>query len=275
MAEVMRQVFSASKRAKLLIDPKYKMDEVVVAYQEARNVLKSEGFRPTKTFEALCLWYALKEQDEGIRAEVRNTLDNMALISALELTISLPMYLNPPNFYELSANRVEKLEVDQFDDMVRLWMMVSALVVMAQGACIFQTMNFRTFAIGSCLSDMHFLPVYAKHWGLQGTVGILSITLFLGGLFGLIAQFCISGFLLYAPDDCWAIVAVTAVLAAWVLWNHVSYLRHAYSLSEGCTKDFVAQYCNQDGEIKAEVLNPMQSGAIVQSASRGEQTATS
>ena len=268
-------MFATGTHKKMLIDPKYNMDEVVIAYQEARKVLIKEGLRPTKALNALCLWYALKEQDEGIRAEVRNTLDNMALISALELTISLPMYLNPPNFYELSSNRQEKLEVDQFDDMVRLWMMVSALVVIAQGACIFQTMNFRTFAIGSCLSDMHFLPVYAKHWGLQGTVGLLSITLFLGGLFGLIAQFCISGFLLYAPDDCWAIVAITIVLSVWVLSNHVSYLRHAYGLSEGCTRDFVEKYCNQDGNVKDEVLNPMRSGAIVQSAPRSEQTATS
>ena len=117
---------------------------------------------------------------------------------------------------------------------------------------------------------------------------MLSVVLFLGGLFGIIVQFCFSGFLLYAPDDCWAFVGVCVVLSLWILSNHVRYLQHTYALAAGCTASFAERYCDGDGEVKADVINPLLKAkvgeglgayaggvrSVVQSGARTETSAT-
>jgi len=127
----------------------------------------------------------VQEQDEGLRSQLRGTLDNMALISALFLTITFPAYLSPPDFYALVGGAEGATEVGfemAEDTMVRVWMLVGGLTLIFQGMTVVQTMLYRVFTLDTCVSDLHFLPIAACTW--YGWSGITSISLFIAGVVG-------------------------------------------------------------------------------------------
>ena len=233
-----------------LFDLSYDMPSVMRSYQSAMNLLRREGY-PSGT-PSQCKWlaheafaYAIFEEDDGLRNQVRGQLDNQALVTALFLTITLPTFISPPAFAQLGAS------VWFEDSLVRAWFYLGALAVLSQGILIMTSMVFRVFVLDNCVSDLHFLPLYlrSKANPVSGAV-LQTIVLFIVSLLSTTAWFVLSGFLMYEPDDARVLVAGAFVGAAFVVFSWLPSLVAMNNLKKGIVTGFIDKYCDESCNIR-------------------------
>jgi hypothetical protein len=212
----------------------------------ARNVLKKQKIKPAPW---LCFSYAIQEQDEGLRAGVRSSCDNMALVMALFLTITLPTYLSPPSFFAINDGQRSQQNMSE-DKLVRLWFYIGMLTILAQGLCVMQSMIFRIFCLDPCVSDLQFLGVHATGGPSGGSMsGLMIVIYFMAGIFGTAIWFGISGFLIYKPFDAWMTVACICLGAFAVAYAWFKSLSVQMKLTQSTVQDFVTKNCDSNGDV--------------------------